>query len=313
MIGSGLKKYAQEFHMNVDSGVAYGVMNGYAVTLQEGSGYKQMAISTRFADLESQRAFEQQISAVNIASQYRVQQFNVTPNCIIVVFSDTLGTMKKIRAFGDWIFPLLNTHGAAGANLCNECGAPIYDGGVWMLRDGVAASHIHEICGNKVQEELINENTQRLQEEQGSYAVGAVGAVVGALLGAVVWAIVLMAGYVASIVGLLIGFLANVGYNLLKGKQGKAKIAILVAAVIIGVLAGTAAGTCLQVVDAMNELGVDMEYFSEIMEEVLQDEGAQGEMILNALMGLVFAGLGVFGLLRQEKKKIVGETIKFLR
>lgn len=312
MIGSGLKKFAKESNLQISSGVAYGVMQGYGVTLQEGSGYKQMTIATRFADMEQQREFEQKVAQVNITSQYRVQQFAVAPAYINVVFTDTMGTMKKIREFADWILPLLRQCGASTADFCNECGTPIQSDGVWMLRDGVVASHVHKACCQKVQDQIYGEKMQHQEEDQGSYGYGIVGAVIGALIGSLVWAIVLMAGYVAGIVGLLIGFLANKGYNLMKGKQGKAKIAILVIAIILGVLAGTVGGTCLQVISVMNDLDIDMQYFGELMQLYLEDGGV-AEIIGNAVIGLLFAGLGVFGLLAQEKKKIVGETVKILK
>lgn len=312
MIGSGLKKFAKESNLQISSGVAYGVMQGYGVTLQEGSGYKQMAIATRFADMEQQREFEQKVAQVNITSQYRVQQFAVAPAYINVVFTDTMGTMKKIREFADWILPLLRQCGASTADFCNECGTPIQSDGVWMLRDGLVASHVHKACCQKVQNQIYGENMERREADQGSYGYGIVGAVIGALIGSLVWAIVLMAGYVAGIVGLLIGFLANKGYNLMKGKQGKAKIAILVIAIILGVLAGTVGGTCLQVISVMNDLDIDMQYFGELMQLYLEDGGV-AEIIGNAVIGLLFAGLGVFGLLAQEKKKIVGETVKILK
>ena len=313
MIGSGLKKFAKESNMQIASGVAYGAMQGYSVTLQEGSGYKQMVIATRFANMEQQRAFEQKVSEVNITSQYRVQQFAVAPDYINVVFGDTMGTMKKIRAFAQWIFPLLRQCGASTADFCNECGAPIQNNGVWMLRDGMVAVHVHDVCSKKIQDQIYGENMERREEAEGSYGFGIVGAVIGSLIGSLVWALVLMAGFVAGIVGLLIGFLANTGYNLMKGKQGQAKIAILVIAIILGVLVGTVGGTCLQVVSVMNEEGVPMEYFGELMQYVLEDSGAQAEIMGNAVIGLLFAGLGVFGLLKQERKKIVGETIKILK
>jgi hypothetical protein len=63
----------------------------------------------------------------------------------------------------------------------------------------------------------------------------------------------------------------------------------------------------------MNEESVPMEYFGELMQYVLEDSGAQAEIMGNAVIGLLFAGLGVFGLLKQERKKIVGETIKILK
>lgn len=313
MIGSGLKKYAVENGMQVKDGVAYGVFGGYAVTFCEGSGYKQMVVATRFADPAQKNAMEEQLNKVNLTSEYRVRSLTVAPNGLNIVFNDTMGTMKKIMAFTEYLLPILDTYGAAKADICNECGCPIDNDGVWILRDGVAAFHVHEACGRKLQEALDAENTRRLEEDNGTYITGAAGAVVGSVLGAAVWALVLMLGYIASIVGLLIGFLAEKGYTLLKGKQGKGKIAILIVAVIIGVLLGTAAGTCLQVVQVINENGIDMAFFPEIMALVLEDGDVQSEIVSNVLMGLLFAGLGVFTLLRNENKKISGEKIKILR
>jgi len=313
MIGSGLKKLAKESNMKVASGVAYGVMQGFSVTLQEGSGFKQMTIATRFANMEQQRAFEQRISQVNITSQYQVQRFAAAPDYINIVFTDTMGTVKKIRSFAQWIFPMLRDCGASTAEFCNECGAPIQNDGVWMLRDGVVAVHVHEVCSKKIQDQIYGENMQRQEEEEGSYGYGIVGAVIGALIGSLVWALVLMAGFVAGIVGFLIGFLANKGYDLMKGKQGKAKIAILVVAIILGVLVGTIGGACIQGIQIMNEDGIEMEYFAEFMMYLFELEENQRLIISNFLLGLLFAGLGVFGLLKQERKKIVGETVKILK
>ena len=313
MIGSGLKKYALANGMKVDSGVAYGSLRGYAVTMSEGAGYKQMVIATRFTDPEQQNAFGMAVGAVNVTSQYRVQSLKFAPNGINVVFADTVGTMKKIEEFVNWMFPLLEQHGAAKVHLCNECGMAIPDDGVWILRDGVAAFHVHSACGQALRARNSSENEQRLQEAEGSYVTGAVGALLGAALGAVVWGLVLMIGFVASLVGLLIGFLAEKGYTLLKGKQGKAKVAILIVAVIVGVLLGTMAGTVLQVVQVMNQKGVDMEYFQEFLEIVLDDSDVQGEILGNAVMGILFAGIGVFSLLKNESKKVTGEKITVLK
>lgn len=313
MIGSGLKKFAKESNLQISGGIAYGAMQGFGVTLQEGAGYKQMAIATRFAHMEQQRAFEQSVAQVNMTSQYRVQQFAVAPAYINVVFTDTVGTMKKIREFSDWIFPLLRQCGASAADICNECGTPILNDGIWMLRNGMVAVHVHEGCANRIQDQICGENMARKEEDQGSYGYGIVGAIIGALLGSVAWALVLSSGWISALVGLLIGFLANTGYNLMKGKQDKGKIAILVIATIIGVLAGTIGDACLQSIRLMNEEGVPMEFFLEYTLYLFTIAENISVIVRNAIQGLLFAGLGVFGLLAQEKKKIAGETVKILK
>lgn len=313
MIGTGLKKYAKENGLKVDSGVAYGSLRGYAATFCEGAGYKQLVIATRFNSEEQKTAFENALNSVNLTSEYRVESLNIAPNGINVIFNDTVGTMKKIEAFVDFIIPLLSQCGAHTADYCNECGTLITDGGVWMLRDGVAAFHVHSACATRVQDNLDAENQQRIEEDTGSYASGAIGAVIGGILGGVVWAIVMMAGYVAALVGLLIGFLAEKGYTLLKGKQGKAKIAILIVAIILGVVIGTAGGYALQIVQVMNEEGLEPELFMDFLVLVLGDSEVQGAMVKDLLMGLVFAGLGVFTLLRNQSRMVAGEKIKLLK
>ena len=112
-----------------------------------------------------------------------------------------------------------------------ECGSQITNGS-WYAVDGIAY-HMHDTCADRVGQALEADAQQRKDEDTGSYGRGFIGALIGALLGSIVWALILYAGYVASLVGLLIGWLAEKGYTLLKGKQGKGKIAILVIVIIL--------------------------------------------------------------------------------
>ena len=138
MIGSALKKLAAENGMKVAKGVAYGVFRGYYATFSEGSGYKQIVFATRFSEQSKQDELMGLLSRHNLSKEYRVQNLSFAPNGINIVFGDTIGTMKKIMAFLDWFFPLLEQYGASRAGICPECGAPI-DAGTWILQDGVAA------------------------------------------------------------------------------------------------------------------------------------------------------------------------------
>ena len=94
MIGSGLKKLAAEHGLKIQKGVAYGSLQGYAATMSEGSGWKQIVFATSFADPVQKTAFNDAVSGVNLLKTYRVRHMNVTPNSIQVEFNDTVGTMK---------------------------------------------------------------------------------------------------------------------------------------------------------------------------------------------------------------------------
>ncbi|MBQ8835305.1 MAG: hypothetical protein IJ001_10370 [Oscillospiraceae bacterium] len=305
MVGSAFKKLAAENGMTVAKGVAYGSLRGFAVTLSEGSGYKQIVFTTKFTDPAGKGRLLDLINSTDLKKQYRVLNLNLAPNAVQVVFHDNPGTMKKIMAFLDWFIPLLQEHSATGVNICTECGCEI-TAGQWVLINGIAY-HLHDSCAQKAEREVDAENTQRA-EAGGSYLTGTIGALLGATLGAVVWGLVLYSGYVASIVGLVIGFLAEKGYDLLKGKQGKAKVLILILAIVFGVLLGTFAADAITLAEMMSsgelrgfEL-TDIPAFIFFM--LLEEPEYRSVTLQNVGMGLLFAALGVFALLRNTGKAV---------
>lgn len=302
MIGSGLKKLAQEYGLKVSHGVAYGSLQGYAATFSEGAGYKQIMFSTRLPD---QNAFLFALGQVDLKAAFRIQSLNVTVNAIQVVFQDNPGTMAKIREFLAWFLPLLQQHGAAMVNVCPACGCEL-GAGKWIMINGVA-SYMHGACAEKAHRDIQGADHAAKQSRTGSYGTGLVGALIGALIGAVVWALVLNLGYVASLVGLLIGWLAEKGYTLLGGKTGKGKVAILAVAVVVGVIAGTFGA---EILDVMNTFDASFVDSAELVFKVFEmDSEAQGIIIGNIAMGLLFAALGVFAMLKKASDDAAGNKV----
>ncbi len=314
MIGSGLKKLANQYGMRVSGGIAYGSLMGFATTLCEGSGWKRIDIATRFGDMEQQKSFEAAVYAVDTKRQYRVQSVAINQRNINVVFQDTVGTMKKIEAFIAWFYPLLEQHGACKADICVECGSQITNGS-WYAVDEIAY-YMHDTCAERVGQALNADAQQRKDEDSGSYVKGFIGAFIGAMLGSIVWAVVLFAGYVASLVGLLIGWLAEKGYTLMKGKQGKGKIAVLIIVIILGVLVGTILPDVVslaQMIGAGELPGFTYGDIPALIGMVMvEDAEYMRGTLSNAVMGLLFAALGVFALLRKTKKEVTDVTIKKL-
>ena len=309
MIGSALKKMAKENGMQVAHGVAYGVYRGYALTMCEGNGWKALEFATRFADPAAQNDLERKLNAVDLKRTYRVQSLEIGQRSIAIQFLDNPGTMKKLLAFLDWFLPMLEESGATKADICNECGQQTYGGDCWVLIDGVA-HYMHAACKENVKRELANEAQAAKEENTGSYLTGMLGAIGGALIGSVVWAVVLMLGYVASIVGLLIGFLAEKGYNLAKGKQDKGKIAVLVIAIVLGVLVGTVAADAISLAQMIASGELYEFTYGEIPMLILfllmNDSEYMIATMSNCGMGLLFAALGVFGILRKTKQEVTG-------
>lgn len=314
MIGSGLKKFAKEKGMQIAHGIAFGSLGGYAASLCEGAGYKQVTFSTRVMDPAKGDSLRAEIDKVDVRRVYRVEGLNMTARFIQVRFQDNPGTMKKIYAFLDWFLPLLERAEATQMGVCVECGCEV-SAGRWVLVDGVA-HYLHDSCAQKILREIEADNTQRKAQDNGNYLTGLLGALGGAVIGAVLWAIVLNMGYVASLVGLVIGWLAEKGYNLLKGRQGKGKVAILIVAVVVGVLLGTFGAEAITVAGmiADGELwGLTMGDIPWVILSVLAGNPEYRTAILaNIAMGLFFAGLGVFALLRKTGQDVSGMKFEYL-
>ena len=306
MIGSGLKKLAKENGLKVSMGVAYGSLRGYAATLSEGSGYKRIVLNTKFTDVDKKNGLQIEINRRNVSKELRVQNLTITPDGIEINFNDTVGTLKKMQAFIDWFFPLLDAASATKADICHSCGMQITSG-CWKLIDG-RAYYLHDACAQKMISTIEAEDEAVRGYEGGSYITGLIGALLGSALGAVVWALVLPLGYVASLVGLLIGWLAEKGYNLLKGKQGKAKIIILIVAIVLGVLLGTVGGDVMTLLDMMNSgelpgfTAADIPWFIATM--WAESPEYRSGMISNIGMGLLFAALGVYAILRKAGREV---------
>ena len=312
MIGSAFVKLAKENGMTVSNGVAYGSLRGYAATLCEGSGWKRIDFSIQFSDPVRKTEFLDAVGNLGDKQYYklyRVNGFHVSEKMIQIQFFDNPGTMKKLRAFLDWFIPLLDQYQASNVNRCAECGLEIQESGSWVMVDGVC-HHVHSACGDKIGRDVESQNQQEKQERTGSYLSGAVGALLGAVLGAIVWAVVLSIGYVASIVGFLIGWLAEKGYTLLKGKTGKGKVVILIFAIIFGVLLGTLVPDVITLAGMINSGELGEFAYGDIpwMMIVLFADNAEylRATLGNAGLGLLFAALGVYTLLKKAGKEAAG-------
>ena len=305
MIGSGLKKLASRHDMKVSKGVAYGSMYGYAATLSEGNGWKLISITTTFPNFEKSREFQAALNAKDLKKEYRITNLLITQDSIHITFLDNPGTMKKIEAFVEYFFPLLKEFDASPYQICTQCNCEITSGS-WKLIEGTAY-FLHDSCADKLKREIAEEEELKKQEDSGSYITGTIGALLGSVLGAILWAIILSLGYLASIVGFVIGWCAEKGYTLFRGKNGKGKLVILIIAVLFGVFLGTVGGETLTVISWIlkGELpGYTLADIPLLMIYMFVDPEVLTGIGLNVLLGIVFAILGIFSLLRKTNKEV---------
>ena len=169
-------------------------------------------------------------------------------------------------------------------------------------------------------------------EKQGSVLRGLVGALIGAVLGAAVWGIVgILTQRVFSLLGILLGFLCAKGYELLKGREGVAKIVIVILCVILAVVLGEAifaVGTFHQMyVESIDTAASELEMYGIDLKKLLEENPAEAydkylyteaemfkmaledpefwsESFKNLAQALIFAAIGaVVVIIDMNKKK----------
>ena len=304
MIDWNVKNFAETNGLKVVKNIAYGNLRGYAATVSLGQGFVQIVLSTSFPDANDQRAVEELLRQTNLSKEYGVTALNFFPKNIRITFAYTVKKhLTRVESFLNYFIPLLDEHKATGVHVCPECGGDI-TAGCWKLIDGIAY-HMHTECGSRVNRDISAADQAKKDSDTGNYVSGFLGAFLGAALGGIVWGLILLIGYVASVVGLLIGFLAERGYTLLKGKKGIGKVIILIFAIIFGVVFGTLFS---DVVTLLME-GFSFSDLSEIFTLLFDNDDYVRTTIGNIIMGLIFAALGVFGLLRAAGKEVADTKV----
>lgn len=315
MVSAGIKKLAKENDLKISSGVAYGNLYGYASTFSEGSGYKRLVIVTTLPYPDWERWLKAEIDNTNIEREYRVKSISFNVKTIEIEFRDAAGTMKRINAFIEWFYPLLKQAYATKCKVCAECGQPM-EKGTWKLIDGVAYP-LHKDCAIQLKNTFIEEHEAEMAEQKGSYLMGFIGALIGAALGSVVWALLYYAGYIASLAGLVIGIFAEKGYRILKGRKGKIKVFILIVCILAGILLGTLAADWFTLFTMLKDGELPGLVTGDLMPMLIDmfktDEDLCIATAKDILLGIVFAALGVFAILKKAVKEAKPTKVKDLK
>lgn len=313
MVGSAIKKFAKEKNWQVKEGVAFGTYRGYMMSMEEGSGWKSLSVSARLESDEAMKSAYDLLNDNNIKKDYRVSDSVVSQTAVTVRFFDNPGTMKRIIEFIDCFCDGLDSFGAKGVEYCSSCGLELNGTGVPALMNG-AVYMLHEGCLNRDDEQLnaVKEEKQK----QGSVAIGTVGAFIGAIIGAIPWTVASYFGWFVGWFGFFIGIASKKGYELLGGKETRAKgIAIIISTVLCVILAESIAimigmavmwsqeGETYSVLDVVYTYIYVLSIDSSVLTSVLADMG----------LGLVFAALGTWSTISEIFRATGKKADRFIR
>ena len=314
MVGTGIKKFAKENNWQIKNGIAFGVYRGYMMSMQEGAGWKSLSIAARLENEDTVKSAYELLNDKDIMKDYRITGSQVSATSVYITFLDNPGTMKKMFAFMDSFCDGLDSFGVKGANYCSSCGQELYGSNAVPAVMNDVVFLLHESCMNK-DDEIMN-TTKEEKAKEGSTLLGSIGAFVGALVGAIPWAVAYYFGWFVGWFGFVIGLAAKKGYELLQGKESRAKGFIVIVATFIGTFFAESIALMVGMGIAWSQEGIEF-YLLDIVYSYFYALVTDSEVLMAVLtdvaLGLVFAVLGIWSVVKDIFKTTGKKANRFIR
>lgn len=314
MVGTAIKKFAKEKEWTIKNGISFGIYRGYMMSMQEGAGWKSLSIAARFENDDALNSAYELLNDKKIMKEYRITDSTITPSSVIISFLDNPGTMKKILEFMESFCDGLDSFCAKGVNYCSSCGQEFNSSSAVPAVMNDVVYLLHESCMDK-----DDETMQHLKDEKakdGSTLLGLIGALAGALLGAIPWAVASYFGWFVSWFGFLIGIASQKGYELLKGKESRAKGFVIIVATVIGIIIAESVAIMVSIGVMWTQEGYDF-YLLDIVYSYAYALATDSSLLVAVLgeiaLGFVFAALGIWSIIRNIFKTTGKKADRFIR
>lgn len=301
MINGRMKKYAAELGFTFKNGVAYGVLGGYMTTLKNDSYLNHVTFAVTFPDENGKAAVQSMIFDGDFQKKYFVSNCQVTNSLVALSFANTPKAMKTVSEALNLITEKMSSSDVKGVDFCNCCNTSFsgFAGEDVLINGNVF--RMHSGCIDKITAEKseISESVKK----QGNVFTGIIGAVIGALIGVIPWAVVGYFGWVVGWLGFLIGIAAKKGYEICRGKETKVKGVVIIVVVFLSVMLAEYCSQFIAFIGAVKEYTVVMPPLGpcfELFNAALFSEAEYiAPVIFNVILGWIFAGLGIAGVIRE--------------
>ncbi len=308
MISSGLKKFGLGKGLKLGKGFCYGNLNGFIATLSDGSGYKSIYLSTYVSQEAASRITAEMD---NLKKKYRLSAIEINSKCILITFVDTIGTMKRVEAFTEEALPLFKEWGVSGADICPHCQNQMDSTAVTKLMYGYAVK-LHGGCAEEILNDMKETETE-MTEMKSNAGLGILGSVLFGIIGTIPWAIVYALGYFVAWLGALIGFMVVKGYEVFGGKLKKSVIPIFAVITILCVVLGQFLGDAFQLGYYIlnGKIYGELSDIPLLIKELWNNvPDYRTDVVVNLIIGIIFAGLGVFGVFRALISRVSSQSKK---
>lgn len=242
--------------------------------------------------------------------QYKAKLSRIDGGAITVAF---VTHVKRTHAERIWAFltafdVYLEENGYVST--CTMCGCQ--EGLFCVFRNGM----VKEVCENCF--DSLSEASAQIKQQRkttGSYLSGAIGAILGGIIGIIPWVLLGVLGYISALSGIVMAILSFKGYQLLKGKQSKGMLFIIIGVLVVFTYFGVIASEVAVAYDDFSYFGISaFEAVGFVTEfSFMADFSETAPLWGNIALGLLFAGAGSFGYLNKIKKQSTGEDLDVVR
>ena len=317
MITTAFRELAEKHSLTIASGMGYGMLNGCYITLTEETGLRRISIyvgpqtpvPAGVGESHTVSCARQIIHAISTASgadniyglmtgkpEVPALILNHAGSVVTVNFSDSPEAMKGVERFLSELLPQIAP--LTCPQLCIYCGQPTAGSGCPVRLSTDTVVPMHASC---LKQAVGNHATPR--EERIALLKAVLCAAAGALIGATLWTFLSGFGPVAWGVGVLMGLLPVLGYDLLKGPAGRARIITVIACAVSAVILGSLGACAWSLHQSFVAHGkVAQQMVSELAYMKAQfdyDAAALPTLIQTLIAGTIFAGIGCLALLRR--------------
>ena len=220
---------------------------------------------------------------------------------IMLTFLNAKHTPERLSGVLNWLLPRMKQLNIQGTVLCGGCGQRLEPEEGALIRVNSMVYKMHGECC-KVAVHQARQEAEEYKKTNKHIGRGTLGAILFGLIGMVPWIVVYCFGWIVGWLGFLIGLAARKGYELFGGRICKAKFWIILSVTVVCVFLATFAAYSISLYIEITSAG--LQYFCfRVPGLVWQLIGADPEAAFSfagdLVMGILFAMLGIRGLLRQ--------------
>lgn len=256
MIGKALQQYAADLGLTVSEKCAYGVFNGFLVTMYDTVSKKTVFVNYYLDDSEESavRKFNLSESIKKNIDEYQIEDYQVEDNGVTVIIKNSI---VKLYEYLPILIDSLAEAGMIGISVCSECGSEITGeakkAAVSLKRYGLCNSCALELIQkmNKLESDAMAEG------ESSKKRHGFLAALICFLIGSAAW----IATYTFDVFGdgnnIILAFLLSFIfpivtiklYDVMHGAKGGKKIATICVSMLLMIIVGMYFGTFFEYIN----------------------------------------------------------------